>query len=633
MERNNDENIEKNVNIFFCSENNIQLFSELEKYLNNSTKNFIIKGNFNKSSIITEISYYLGICKKNNEEIDEKEINNIIIFNVSFNDAENILNSFIKEFNGMIQNDQYPFFVFFTDENNSNFDIKKIISDLNTFQLDIIKDAKLDSRNIYFDTKKTILPTITKIYNYYNGDFITELDNGEQDNYNYVLSKTLNILVIGKRGHGKSTLINRILGEKRAYAHPNANTPNTKIYYHKYYPIKFIDSAGFETGEISNINNIKDYLEKKNLVYKDIYKKIHFIFYVFRENDKFEDTIVKILQKLQTYKVEIFFIITNSTKGREIITKNYFKDTIKRKQIFPKDKINGIINNTFCLDLFDIDNLKTISDIFLLISGKLKEYEELNNIIIDSIKNYRDLVKTNEFGYIINDENIFENINNSFEDSNELISKNLKSSLRIIPEEPRGLIFNKNINDPNEILEIIKYNIKNNIFFTDFQNDRESKKQLSRELIQNFVWPGFWWSSIMIPFLNQYLSKKSKIKMIKKISEIYDIKVPDHYNDHFLDSMKKEDNLPTKFIKIIGTWIAGVWNKNDIVKIGEKVIEEFDCEYSKKNVLEVYYKMAEQYNKSFKMISNFYTCFNKDVWYDIKLEKNNIFKDLEYTKK
>jgi hypothetical protein len=277
--------------------------------------------------------------------------------------------------------------------------------------------------------------------------------------------------------------------------------------------------------------------------------------------------------------------------------------------------------------------LKTISDIFLLISGKLKEYEESNNIIIDSIKNYRYLVKTNELGYIINDENIFEDINNSFEDSNDLISKSLNSSLSIIPEEPRGLIFNKNINDPNEILKIIKYNIKNNIFFTDFQNDRESKKQLSRELIQNFIWPGFWWSSIMIPFLNQYLSKKSKIKMIEKISEIYDIKLPDDYNDQFLDSMKKEDSLPTKFIKVIGTWIAGVWNTNDIVKIGEKVIEEFDCEYSKKNVLEVYYKMAEQYNKSFKIISNFYTCFNKDVWYDIKLEKNNTFKDLEYTKK
>ena len=223
MEKNNDENIEKNINIFFCSENKIQLFNELEKYLNKSTKKFIIKGNYNKSSIITEISYYLGIGKKNNEEIDEKEINNIIIFNVSFNDAENLLNSFIKEFKGMIQNDQYPFFVFLTDGNNSNFDIKKIISDLNTFQLNIINDAKLDSRNIYFDTKKTILPTITKIYNYYNGDFITELDNGEKDNYNYDLSKTLNILVIGKRGHGKSTLINRILGEKRAYAHPNAN--------------------------------------------------------------------------------------------------------------------------------------------------------------------------------------------------------------------------------------------------------------------------------------------------------------------------------------------------------------------------------------------------------------------------
>ena len=29
MEKNNDENKEKNVNIFFCSENKIHLFSEL----------------------------------------------------------------------------------------------------------------------------------------------------------------------------------------------------------------------------------------------------------------------------------------------------------------------------------------------------------------------------------------------------------------------------------------------------------------------------------------------------------------------------------------------------------------------------------------------------------------------------
>jgi len=58
----------------------------------------------------------------------------------------------------------------------------------------------------------------------------------------------MNILVIGKRGCGKSTLINRILGEKKAYAHINAKTPETREYYHKYYPIKLIDSAGFEVG-------------------------------------------------------------------------------------------------------------------------------------------------------------------------------------------------------------------------------------------------------------------------------------------------------------------------------------------------------------------------------------------------
>ena len=115
------------------------------------------------------------------------------------------------------------------------------------------------------------------------------------------------------------------------------------------------------------------------------------------------------------------------------------------------------------------------------------------------------------------------------------------------------------------------------------------------------------------------------MKMIEKISEIYEIPLPDNYikdtKKDFLNSAKEEDSNITKFIYKIGTFIAGIWNKKNVIELGEKLIEEFDFEYAKKNIFDLYLDMAKKYNKSFKMINNFYKCFNNDYWYDIKLEK------------
>ena len=168
----------------------------------------------------------------------------------------------------------------------------------------MIDSSKLDSRNIYIETEETIITTINKIYNYYNGDYFINFEDNDEDNFKrrYNITKTINILCIGKRGSGKSTLINRILGEKKAFAHINAKTPKTREYYHKYYPIKFIDSAGFEVDGLNEkkTNEIKDinkFLEDNNLDLKNINKKVHFIFYVFRANDKLNSLLIQILQK------------------------------------------------------------------------------------------------------------------------------------------------------------------------------------------------------------------------------------------------------------------------------------------------------------------------------------------------
>ena len=622
-----DEN-ETKINIFFCSKEKTEFFSNLNFLLSKSSKKFSIKGEFDTRSIINEVCYYLGIETKNHEEIDDKEIKNIIIFNIPLNDISNLLKKFIEKIDSNLSNDEYPFFIFLKDEKNY-FDIKKLITDLNNYQQDLIDSSKIDSRNIFIDTEETVINTIKKIYNYYNGDYLINIEDNDENDLKgkYNITKTINILVIGKRGCGKSTLINRILGEKKAFAHINAKTPKTREYYHKYYPIKFIDSAGFEVDGLNDkkTNEIKDidkFLEENNLALKNINKKVHFIFYVFRANDKFDSSVIQILQRFQSYNIEIFFIITYSKNKEEKLYKNNFKQQIKENKIFPKEKINNIINNTFCIDSFDIKYSKTISDIFLIISGKLKEYEELNNIIIEGIENYKNLIKTKEMGYMIQNDDDESSLMRLSYDSTCSLSTPLSSrttNLTIIEDTKDAKIFKKT-NDPKETLRLVKNLIINNIFLTDFETERENKKNLAKEVIKDFTWPGFFWSSLMIPILNEYLAKKSKLKMLKRISEVYDIEIPKDFDKNFFNLKKEGDNIFKKIVKTVGTWLAGAWNFTDVKIIGDKIIEEFDFEYAKKNILDIYYDMADKYNHSFQMISNFYTCFNNDYWYDVRLK-------------
>ena len=374
-----------------------------------------------------------------------------------------------------------------------------------------------------------------------------------------------------------------------------------------------------KTNEIKVINK---YLEENNLAYKNTKKRVHFIFYLFRANDKLDDSVIQILQKFQSFNIEIFFIITYSKKGEEKLYKNNFKKQIKDKKIFPKEKINDVINNTFCIDSFDIEYSKNISDIFLLLSGKLREYEETNNVIIEAIDNYKNLIKIKDIGYIYdNDGEMPFLLNNDKEQISPRSSKSsrLNSELNLEDNSFKGKIFKKNVNDPKEILKMIKQFLETNIFLTDFRSERESKKALAKKIVKAFEWPGFWWSSFMIPVVNERLAKKSKLKMLRRISEIYEIEIPKDYDESFFNSIKENDSTFKKIIKTVGTWLAGAWNYKDVSLTGDKIIEEFDFEYAKRNILDLYKEMALQYNQSFKYLKDFYMVFTKEHWYDVRL--------------
>lgn len=598
------------LNIFFCFDKEPDFFSDLEKTIASFKDKFILKGKFNCSNIIHEISYYLGIDDDEIKgEIDNEETQNLLILYTSFNNSKQLLKEFQAKFESEgVNNDDQPFFIFLPNENEANFDAKNLFLSIQNEQKNVKDSYKLDSRNISIENKETILYKIENIFNYFNE---IDEDNFEYNNSELNKNATINIMTLGKRGAGKSTFINRILGEKKAYAQKDARTSKEREYYHRNYPLKFIDTAGFEIGKMSEINNANDFLKKNNLNNDQIHKKVHFIFYLFKYNDKFEVKEIEIIKELYSFKINLFFLITFMKKDEEKSSRTEFKKLLKKNK-FSKEDIEKIMENTFCLDLLDLNYTKVIYEILNSLIKKLEIYELSNNRIIEDIQNYYYLIKTEDNSYQ------FKNVNNldngetgetEIEDNNLALSQEDSKEGIITPFAPK---------DPNDVISVIKNEIKDNIFFLDFENDRDKKKKLAQKIVESYQTPGFWWSTIPIPFLNEHLARKSKEKMVKEISEIYNIVIKKKLKDL---NFQEKNKFWVGFIFKIGGVVAGIWNKERVYKLGEKIIAELDAEYSKLNILEIYKDMAENLNKNFLILKKFPSMFNTDLWYDINFEK------------
>lgn len=185
-----------------------------------------------------------------------------------------------------------------------------------------------------------IIEKIKYLFRYYNniGDIYTiineKLGQPEFKNYNentITYKATLNILVIGRIGVGKSTLINLLLNEKKARVGIGSlGLSETKLfsrYIHFKYPITFIDTPGIENENDFQI--MKYYLNETKKLFADGKNKIHAIFYVMNASDSrcFNSDEIQLIQYIeQEMKIQIFFVCTRSLN--EINAKNY-KEFIK----------------------------------------------------------------------------------------------------------------------------------------------------------------------------------------------------------------------------------------------------------------------------------------------------------------
>ncbi len=168
-------------------------------------------------------------------------------------EIDELLNYFSK-----IPQKYQPFYLHLTlSENEPNIEV---------IYNKIINYKKMDKRNFYTmkyeilndDLYLQFINQLNKFFSYYNE--LGDINIIEDDDQNFLAR--LNILVCGRAGAGKSTLINKILNEKRCREGSGLSvTKYITFYNHKKYPLTIFDTPGFENEK--TINDVVEVIKKK----------------------------------------------------------------------------------------------------------------------------------------------------------------------------------------------------------------------------------------------------------------------------------------------------------------------------------------------------------------------------------
>jgi hypothetical protein len=365
------------------------LIGNNKDFLTNCIKEIEEKYKLNLNiKIINDIKYNKeDYCNCFYDNINEAFYFNTFILDYS---SKEEIQEFFKEFNKnynktYIKFDSYPFFLI----NEKIYNKKELIKYINKINENRPSEYHIQSKDILiYDNENSLKNKIIKIYKYYteNEDLLNQSDEDDE--------KTLNILLCGIKGVGKTFFMNKLLFENRGLSKDNNYTSKLNKYRHKLFPISFYDIPGFEHNEDREMSNAISYINQFNKQYEKIKSKIHIIFYLFNCDSSrlLQDTEIELIKKFLTYNIPIYFIGNKSNPKDE--------KTFKRGILFNLKKIkSNLPSEYFKSHIFCINDKN--DSIYLLLSkiseeleisknahtNIINEYEE-NNYISDCIDDY-----------------------------------------------------------------------------------------------------------------------------------------------------------------------------------------------------------------------------------------------------
>ena len=365
------------------------------------------------------------------DNINEASYFNTFILDYSSKEEiQDFFKNFNKNYNETyIKFDSYPFFLI----NEKIYNKKELIKDIKEINKNKPSQYHIQSKDILiYDNKESLKNKIINIYKYYNEkeDLFNQSEEEEE--------KTLNILLCGIKGVGKTFFMNKLLFENRGLSKDNNHTSKLNKYRHKLFPINFYDIPGFGQNEDRGMTNAISYISQFNTQYEQIKSKIHIILYLFNCDSArvLQDTEIELIEKFLTYNIPLYFIGNKSNPKDE--------KTFRRSILFNLKKINSNLPSEYLKSHIFCINEKNES-IYLLLSKISEELEisknahnniineyEKNNYIPNCINEYYSKQKEE------NDNNLNNNIHQEIilrEMGKSIFYNDLSSSIKRIQEK------------------------------------------------------------------------------------------------------------------------------------------------------------------------------------------------------
>ena len=467
---------------------------------------------------------------------------------------------------------------------NKNQDDKEILID------NIIKEKQYDKyfikkyiEIVYYDENdySEIIKKFESLYCYFNniGDLFSVLDeiirgynfyNKEKKKVKYI--STFNMLVLGRPGCGKSTLINLLLNERKAKE--GIGDSVTKVvskYVHEQYPLTFEDTPGFENDH--DLKKMIRFLEDSNNIFKKGKSKFHLVLYLINcSNERtFIGEEVQLINFIdQQMKLPIFFVCTKA-KNEEYAKD--FEEVMKVNLWQNFGNKTNLINHIYCCHLLNE------------IDGVYKRFGI--NKLFDGIKNYfLNEIEKKENELIYNEKNgLFSGYNDTPVDPNDdsiFLSglRNPKKFEQYLKELSSSII------KEYEYLTYLE-ELKQNKTQNKTQNKNDNKSYDYNEKI----------NTLLLDHLALELNSKSKGDIYYK-RNLEQIKINIKKNEIIETSIWCESKTPDEYIKNIKII-------NEEIKYSIRITREFGNEATKEflnemRINEGFKKYLEDIIKSYK---------------------------------